>query len=1105
MGRIIFSLLFFSIISVNAQSSWKKVVSKNTTSQKKLISSKVSPNEFDLYTLETENFKVDIQSKKTISLPNSEGGYSNFYIKESSNFTQDIATKYGTIKSYTIHGIDDKTTSGKISIGLDGVHVIVFSAKESTLFIDPYTEDLSTYIVYNKSELDKLDDDFQCLVEDQEIALQSKQEITSSNKTSNDGNLRTYRLALACTGEYAEFHINRAGLSDIDTDATKKTAVLSAMNTTMARVNGIFERDLGVKMEIVVNNSGENELIFLDPDTDNLSNNDANSLIDESQTVCDDIIGTNNYDVGHTFSTGAGGLAYLGALCDTSLKAGGVTGSTFPVGDSYDIDYVAHELGHQFGATHTFNASSGACGGGNRYEITAVEPGGGSTIMAYAGICGNSDNVQNNSDDYFHAVSIEQMWNTIQTTSCGVTTNTGNNIPTVNAGQDFSVPKSTPLKLKGEASDIDGDELTYCWEQTNNEIIVMPLSTNIAGPAFRSFSPTTSSYRYLPSLPTVVAGSTENDWEVIPSVARTMNFTLTVRDNNATSGSFAMDEMVIDVIDTDPFEVTSQTTRIEWEAGTTETITWNHTSTSEAPISCENVSIKLSTDGGETFSVTLVDSTPNDGSYDVTVPYELTSEARIMIEAVDNIFFNVNSTNFSIISTEPNFILTNNSEAQEVCPDATSITYEIDVNYVNDFTETVEYTIEGLPNDVLAQLSNTSTTGDDNLILTISDFQNTSSGTYTIKLIGTSTSITNTIELPTLTISAQNILAPSLSFPENSDSTITLHSLMLEWINSDENILLFDLELATDNSFNNMIINETDLTEVTYEINGALLDWNTTYYWRVKSKNSCFDSDYSETFSFSTTDGFYCTSNFTGNGGELISNVSIRGIDNDSGVADNTGYQDFTSISTSLSLSGTYTLSVTVDPVGFQDHCYVFIDWNNDFIFDTETERYDLGNYVEEVSTNSVEINVPVDAYIGDIRMRVILEYFDSSAPYGDGACNIDHNNYEYGETEDYTLNISDSQLSVTGDSVFNNFTLAPNPISAGTNLTIKFDIQNSDENVVVNFFDFSGKLIKSYTFEENESVFYHDQFFIDDLSTGLYILNINNGANSTSKKLIIE
>ena len=571
------------------------MASKNVISEKNIISSKVSPNKFELYSLGTENFKVDIKSKKTISLPNSDGSYSNFYIKESSNFTQDIATKYGTIKSYTIHGIDDKTASGKISIGLDGVHVIVFSAKESTLFIDPYTEDQSTYIVYNKSELDKLDDDFQCLVEDQEIASQAKREITSSNKTSNDGNLRTYRLALACTGEYAEFHINRAGLSDIDTDATKKAAVLSAMNTTMARVNGIFERDLGVKMEIVVNNSGENELIFLDPDTDNLSNNDANSLIDESQTVCDDIIGTNNYDVGHTFSTGAGGLAYLGALCDTSLKASGVTGSTFPVGDSYDIDYVAHELGHQFGATHTFNASSGACGGGNRYEITAVEPGGGSTIMAYAGICGNSDNIQNNSDDYFHAVSIEQMWNTIQTTSCGVTTNTGNNIPTANAGQDFSVPKSTPLKLKGEASDIDGDELTYCWEQTNNEIIVMPLSTNIAGPAFRSFSPTTSSYRYLPSLPTVVAGSTENDWEVIPSVARTMNFTLTVRDNNATSGSFAMDEMVIDVIDTDPFEITSQTTRIEWEAGTTETITWNHTSTSEAPISCENVSIKLST------------------------------------------------------------------------------------------------------------------------------------------------------------------------------------------------------------------------------------------------------------------------------------------------------------------------------------------------------------------------------------------------------------------------------------------------------------------------------------------------------------------------------
>src|SRR5690606_16011440 len=114
----------------------------------------------------------------------------------------------------------------------------------------------------------------------------------------------------------------------------KKAAVLSAMNTIMTRVNGIYERDLSLTMQLIDNND---ELIFLDPDTDGMTNNAGRTLIDEIQPVIDNLIGTGNYDIGHVFSTGAGGIAQLNSPC-TASKAMGVTGTSSPVGDPFAID-----------------------------------------------------------------------------------------------------------------------------------------------------------------------------------------------------------------------------------------------------------------------------------------------------------------------------------------------------------------------------------------------------------------------------------------------------------------------------------------------------------------------------------------------------------------------------------------------------------------------------------------------------------------------------------------------------------------------------------------------------------------------------------------------
>ena len=402
----IFILFMIPFEGINAQDFFGKLdKNKIITQQNNPRQVKSLPSEYELMSFDIDRFNnhVSLQinpKKRLIKLPNATGSLSLFLLEESSNFETKLAQKFPMIKSYSAQGIDDPTSVAKISIGLDGFHAVIFSGQEETYYIDPYSKDSKTLMVYKNSHLVPDKDDFTCQVE----AFRSKSVAQENSiQNVNDGKLRTFRLALACTGEYAQFHLTNQNIVLTATEEEKKAAVLSAMNTTMTRVNGVFERDLAVKMVLV----GENDkIIFLDAATDELSNSDPGDLIEESQTVCDTNIGSDNYDIGHTFSTGGGGLAGLGVVCIQGQKARGITGSTSPIGDAYDIDYVAHEIGHQFGANHTQNNDC------QRNTSTAVEPGSGSTIMGYAGIC--SPNVQPKSDTYFHAVSIAEMSSTIQ-------------------------------------------------------------------------------------------------------------------------------------------------------------------------------------------------------------------------------------------------------------------------------------------------------------------------------------------------------------------------------------------------------------------------------------------------------------------------------------------------------------------------------------------------------------------------------------------------------------------------------------------------------------------------------------------------------------------
>ena len=661
--KIHFFLVFILFVGFSYGQSklWTKVSEEKLGGLEKMERASV-PSVYQIMHLDLNAFKqslvgapIDTEgtfSNTIVNFPNSKGELSRFRVYEAPIMEKGLADRYPDIKSYAAVGIDDPSVKLRFSVTLFGLHVMSTSGDQGTYYIDTYTKDLNNYIVYSRKDLYAVRT-FACHFQDnhEEIAEQNRSAV-ENQILATDGIFRQYRLAMACTIEYAAFHVAAAGLTG-GSVAARKAAVLAAMNVTMTRVNGIYERDMSLRMNLVANND---VIIFVD--TDSFSNDSASNLINESQSVINTAIGSANYDIGHTVSTGGGGLAGLGVVCNASNKARGITGSPSPVGDPYDIDYVAHEMGHQFGGPHTFSSNddtAGNCNSGNVSGANAVEPGSGSTIMAYAGIC--EENVQSNSDAYFHAVSIASM-NAVMigTGNCAPQAPNGNNPPVISALTNYTIPRGTAFVLTGNATDANaGASLTYCWEQTNAFAGTnFPTSTQITGPVYRSLNPTTSNKRYLPNFQSVLSGNLAPTWEVTPTVGRTLNFALTVRDNQTpTGGQTARANMTVTTVAAaGPFTVTSPAANASWNTNSSQTITWNVAGTTGNGINTANVNILLSTDNGVTFS-TLLANTPNDGTQVVTMPATPAINCRILVEAVGNIFYAV-SPNFSIGYTVTN-------------------------------------------------------------------------------------------------------------------------------------------------------------------------------------------------------------------------------------------------------------------------------------------------------------------------------------------------------------------------------------------------------------------------------------------------------------------
>lgn len=810
--------------SINIDNYWSDINENKLThkfSNRQIIPEQYRTLHLDLPILQKTLLKAPLWMTESITgtlikVPYPDGSLHTFEVLYAPVMHPELAAKFPSIRSYTGIGVDDPDTHIRFGVTSKGFHAMIRSSQHSTIFIDPYAKgDIEYYVSYYKKDYSrsKKNNKWECLVDEVNTAA-NKWEIADYSARTGDCQLRKYRLALACTAEYANFHINEENTDDDETD------VMSAFATTMARVNGIFERDASITMELVPNT---NQLIYYDAENDPYTNNSGTTMLGENQSTCDNVIGSANYDIGHVFSTGGGGVAYLRSPCNNALKAGGVTGQPSPINDPFDVDYVAHEIGHQYGANHTQNNNC------NRAE--SYEPGSASTIMGYAGIC--TPNVQNNSDDHFHVHSLFEMAAFVGT-SCGTILENNNSAPVASVAQNnYILPISTPFVLTGIGTDVDNDILTYCWEQYDKEVAPMPpQSTNKQGPAFRSISPTTAPERYFPNLDAII-NNTAPMWEVLPSVSRDMNFQLTVRDNHPDSG--CTDETQVSLTFTDtagPFLVTTPNNNVTWEGGTPQTITWDVANTTTAPVNCANVDILLSLDGGLSYPITLASNVSNNGSHEIVISNVATNTARIKVQCSDNIFFDISDTNFTILESPPGYFLRPKPNELSVCvPD--NAVYIIEVGAILDYDKPVTLSLENAPTNTQVEFSNNPILPGQSSTLTISDITN--SGNYIMQLSATSMVGDKSTDL-SLHVFNDVPTEVQLNSPANNALNVA-RSPEFSWT-TNANATTYNLQIASDEAFTNIIETAADLTETSYQ-STTHLSSNTVYFWQVIAQNVC--------------------------------------------------------------------------------------------------------------------------------------------------------------------------------------------------------------------------------------------------------------------------
>jgi hypothetical protein len=778
---LLFALSFVLITTLGYSQNGKYWASHNDASGKiitdKAVARLAYPKEFKLFDLNANSLRQDLfsivgshpsSSSTIISLPNAAGGVEQFEVFEASNFEPALQAQFPQIRAFSGNGITDKSASLKLSISPQGIQTMVFRAGKESEYIEPYSQDHTIYSVF-KSQRAKGQLPWTCSTPDANLATAlNSQVLLSQRPESNTGELKTMRLAQSCNGEYSNFF----GA----TSAAQVGLVLAAYNATLTRCNGCYEKDLALHLNLIANTA---DVIYYNPATDPYTT--LGAWNGQLQATLNTVIGAANYDIGHMFgaSGGGGNAGCIGCVCNDANKGSGITSPAdgIPQGDNFDIDYVAHEVGHQLGGNHTYSHVN---------EGTGVnkEVGSGITIMGYAGITGQD--VAPHSIAFFHQASIQQIQNNLATKTCPITTNiTANNATPVLAPVAARfIPISTPFTLTGSATDANAaDVLTYQWEQNDNSTTTGANSvaspTKLTGPNWLSFSPTTNPTRTFPILATVLAGANVTgplpggdagaNIEALSSVSRTLNFRLTVRDNSAyvpfttpgtgKVGQTAFTDVAVSVDATSgPFQVTSPNTNVSYQGGTIQTITWDVNNTTAAPVSCANVKISYSTDGGLTFPTVLSASTANDGTEALTIPVGVTTTARIKIEAVGNIFFDISNSNFTVTAPPNGFEFTATAALTLSCPAGTP-TITIPTTVTGVFSTPIVLTTSSVPAGTTVTFAPSPVTPGVSTVATLNNASTLAPGTYVITVTGTAGAVIKTTTLTFIVPSSAAVTA----------------------------------------------------------------------------------------------------------------------------------------------------------------------------------------------------------------------------------------------------------------------------------------------------------------------------------------------------------
>ena len=1073
-----FLLAFYFSYSQGSQSIWVKTSKESLLNKQIVLNRSSEPTKAEFYRLDLNQLKLilknapmrseNITSSVIIGIPNSDGLLESYRMMKTTVMHPDLGVKYPEIQTYIGQGINNPSHIINISITPKGFHAMTLNTPSGTQYIDPYTN-VDGYMVYLKKGLIYNGSQKDCGVEASENIEKLIDETFERNV--NDGVRRTYQLALGCSVQYTNFHGGTV------------SSALAAMVVSINRVSGIYDRDFSVVFELV-------------PDNDNLISTNGNEIFGNSTAVINTatstingIIGSANYDIGHVYTTGAGGLAGFGVVC-TSNKGRGITGISAPIGDPFDVDFVAHEIGHQFGASHTFNGNAGNCSGGNRSASSAYEPGSGTTIMAYAGICAGQ-NVQNNSDDYFHRRSIFQISEYIINgpgSTCPDEAPTGNSAPTAEAGASYVIPISTPYKLTGSSTDADGTEAhTYTWEQYDLGPSGVPSSSTVFGPMVRSFKGTTSTDRYVPNLPEVLSnGGNSTIWEKLASVTREHTFEFTVRDNDSRGGQTDSDNMTVTTVNTaGPFVVTSQSTAETWTEGSTQSITWDVAGTDLDPINSSNVNILLSTNGGITFPFILAANVPNDGLQAINVPSgTVTNSARIIVEGSDNIFYNVNSSLFSI-EESTTFTLNLEDTQKLVCQPNDNVIFNFTYNPVNGFNETTSFSINGLPAGSNATFNPSSASSNATPVeLIISNLQNVDAGTYTLSLIGTSPNEIDDVQL-FLDVANNNLSASNLVLPLNNTLDFSLTG-NLQW-QEDSEAENYLVEIATDATFNNVIESADVETSIYNPLN---LNSNTIYFWRVTATNSCASAPISDVFRF-TTELISCE-NYTAEDTPI--SISSIGTPTETSII-NVAANDapISDINVKINIIHTWVSDLNISLISPNGTTVELSNANGD-----DADNYTDTIFDQEATNSIISASAP---FTGRFIPEGDLSTIYGETPSGEWILRVeDEENQDGGAIVEFSIEIcvegtlSDNYLH------FENFAIFPNPNRG--DFSIKFNSRSS-KLINIGVYDLRGREIFKKTYPN--PVDFSEVISLQNAQSGMYLVSISDGEKTRIRKIIVE